>query len=407
MSPKPDYECAVIGGGPAGSVCATLLAQAGHSVALFERASFPRFHVGESLVPAVNLTLERLGLLEEMDRRGFTQKHGVQFFAPDGTPSKPFYFREVEDPRMHKTWQVLRSEFDQMLVENAMSKGVDVSMDTSVVDVLESDGVIGGVRIRRIDESEEDVRARVVIDSSGQQATLARRFGRREHIDELSNTAIFAHYHDVKRDEGIDAGSTLVYRVDERSWFWFIPLRDAVSIGLVTPARDILRFGRDRGEIFEAAIDRCPALRERLEFAKRATEVMVARDYSYRTTVDGGKGWALIGDALGFIDPVYSTGLLLAVVSADVAAKEVTCRLHGDGVPDLTNYSADYQVGFEQFLNLVRAFYSDDFRFGELSKDPDCRQGLVDLLTGVVGTAEADKVSEIIRGFFDDRVACE
>lgn len=393
-------DIAVIGAGPAGTAAATLLAQQGWSVALCEKRRFPRFQIGESLVPAVNLTLERLGVLDRMDATRAPRKHAVQFFHPKGA-SRPFYFSEVDDPRMHSTWQVLRSEFDAMLLDNAIAHGVAASTETEVVDVLCEDDAVRGLTVRSALGAEQDVHARVVVDASGQQGIVARRFGRREHIHGLENGAVYAHYEGAQRDTGIDAGSTLIFRLDRQSWIWFIPLPDTVSVGLVSPARELASFGESPESILDAAIARCGPLAERLNSAQRTGEVRAVRDFSYRATRDGGRGWMLVGDALAFIDPIYSTGLFLAMHSAEHAAEAIESALRGANgkQPDFAGFAGRYHESYTQLLVLVRAYYHDDIRFGDLARDPTQRRGLIDLLTGVVGTPEAAAVTHSLRGF--------
>lgn len=401
-----EFDVIVIGGGPGGAGVATMIARAGHDVALFERQAFPRFQIGESLVPAVNLTLEKLGVLDRMDGRRFPRKHAVQFFSPSG-PTRPFYFSEVEDPRMHSTWQVLRSDFDAMLIENAKDAGVQVFTETEVVDVhTKGEETVTGVEIRNVDGRTESVRSKVLIDASGQQSVLAKWFPGRKIIAGLENLAVYAHYKNVTLDTGIDAGSTLIYRVGGSAWLWFIPLPDTVSIGLVAPSRGISKFGSSPEDILANAIAASKPLQERMTEAERTTDVKGARDYSYRMTKDGGPGWALVGDALGFIDPIYSSGLLLTAQSAELGANAIDRALQSSNgtPPNLAGYSKEYQTAFDQFLVLVHAFYTEDFHFGELAKDPDHRQGLVDLLTGIVGTSHAENVTKAIRASLGTKI---
>jgi flavin-dependent dehydrogenase len=396
-------DVVVIGGGPAGAAAATLAARAGFRVALFERDEFPRHHVGESLIPAANLTLDRLGLLEPLAATRFPRKHGVQFFSERGA-SRPFYFEECSDPRLKTTWQVLRSDFDRILLEHAEAAGACTNTRHEVVDVLVENDAVTGVQVVDDEGAVLDIEARAVVDASGTNGLLARRFGERETIPGLENTAVYAHFEDVRLDEGIDRGSTLIFKVETGAWLWLIPLPDAVSIGLVTSARRITSFGRRPEDILGNAIARSPELSERMQGARRTGPVRAVRDFSYHARRDGGRGWMLIGDSLGFIDPMYSTGLFLSLFSTELAVEALVERLGANGSetrpterPDFAGFSRRWQQAYDRFLPLVRAFYRDDPRFREFAKVPDRRRGLVDLLTGLVDTPEAIAVADELR----------
>ncbi|MCB9881338.1 MAG: tryptophan 7-halogenase [Planctomycetes bacterium] len=398
----------VIGGGPAGSTAATILARHGYDVAVYEALEFPRVHVGESLIPACNRVLERLGVTEAMSRLGCPEKFGVRFYTERGA-GRPFYFSEASDPALHSTWQVRRSEFDTMLLDTARAAGAMVHVRTPVRELLVTPGAgserptdrIDGVVAVRPDGSHERVRARVVLDASGQRGVVTKHFGVRDHVSGLENAAVWAHFSGVRLDEGKDAGSTLIYRVDRTTWLWLIPLPDDVSIGVVTPMRSLTEYGRDPASILAAAIEACPAIGDRLDAAERVAPVRVSKDFSYRARREGGRGWALIGDALGFMDPVYSSGLFLALRSAELAADAVHERLAAsrdrDGAIDMHGFGTAYHEAFEQFLVIVRAFYSPDFHFGDFAREGERRKGLVDLFTGDVMSEQALRVAREIR----------
>ncbi len=396
-----DFQVLVIGGGPGGAAVASLLAKEGLQVALFEKSTFPRFHVGESLVPAVNQTLEKLGVLDRMLASSFPRKQGVQFFSPKG-PTKPFYFEEIGVPILDGTWQVLRQDFDCLLLDRARELGVQVFEPSEVKGLVMDGDRVTGLEVIAADGERQTFMAPVVVDASGQSSMLARRFGQRENIEGLQNASVFAHYKAVRRDAGKDAGSTLIYRLDARSWLWYIPLPDdVVSIGLVAPATRFAKMEGSSEDVLSESIAASPDLASRMDRAQRSSDVFAVRDYSYRSKVDGGKGWALVGDALSFIDPMYSTGLLLAMISAEQAAAAISRAVRdGDAAPDLRGFSAEYQEVYEQYLWLVRAFYAEDFHFGQLAKDPIQRRGLVEMLSGVIGTEEGLAVTSRIQEFF-------
>lgn len=385
----------VVGGGPAGATASALIAKAGYQVSLLEAQAFPRFHVGESLIPAVNLTLERLGVLDRMNDYRFPNKHGVQFFSPKG-PGRPFYFSEATDPRMHQTWQVLRSDFDAMLLDTAVANGVTTFMGTRALEALRDGDRVTGIRATNGHGEEMRFDARVVIDASGQGGVVAKRLSRRVGVADLENLSVFAHYSNAHIDDGIDAGSTLIFRLDAKSWLWFIPLPDVVSVGLVAPSKAIWSFGDEPESVLDNAIAACPHLMQRLEEASRTTDVHVARDFSYVAQDEGGEGWLLAGDALGFIDPVYSSGLFLAVHSAELAADAIDAAFKAGGDPRFDGYAGAYRSNWDRFLSIVRAYYTEGFHFGPIAKNAEGRQGLVDILTGDVGTPSADRVAKEI-----------
>lgn len=394
-----ERDVVIIGGGPAGATAATLLAQRGYDVLVLEALEFPRVHVGESLIPAANRVLERLGVLDAIGALGCPAKYGVRFYTERGA-GRPFYFSEASDPALHMTWQVRRSDFDAMLLERARAAGAELAMRTPAREVLcTSSGEVRGVVAMRPDGQRQTIRARLVLDASGQRGLVTKHFGVREHIDGLANAACWSHFDGVRLDAGKDAGSTLIYRVRRDTWLWLIPLPDSVSIGVVTPMRALASFGKDPVSILEAAIAACPAIGERMNGAERVAPVRVAKDFSYRATCEGGPGWALIGDALGFMDPVYSSGLFLALRSAELAADAAATRLGAtpSGAVDMRSFAGDYHRAFERFLVIVRAFYAPGFRFSDFGQEGERRKGLVDLFTGDVMTEQAGRVASDIR----------
>jgi len=387
-----EWDAVVIGGGPAGATAATLVAARGHAVLLLEKAPGTRLKVGESLMPATYWTLERLGMLERMRASAFPRKYSVQFFAPDGRASSPFYFFETDPADSSQTWQVLRSDFDGLLLDNAAERGVAVRFGSPVEEVLfEGEGEAAravGVRAALDGGPAREIAARVVIDASGQGALLARRLGLRDVDPRLRHAAYWRHFRGARRDPGIDEGATLVMRTrSPRNWFWFIPLPDdRVSVGVVGPVEGLVD-GGDPEAVFAREVERCPALAERLAGAEALFPVRVAKDYSYLSSRIGGNGWVLAGDAFGFLDPLYSSGVFLALESgamaADAAARGLESGVLSAAV--LGAHGERYADGIRAIRRLVYAFYDPEFSFrGFLDRYPEHRGGVVDLLTGNV-----------------------
>ncbi len=386
---KTSYDCVVIGGGPGGSTAAALVAEAGFSTLLVEREKVPRFHVGESLMPETYWTLQRLGVLEQMKRSDFVPKLSVQFVTHTGKESQPFFFREHDPRECSQTWQVERAKFDKLLFDNAAAKGADCADETRVQSVQFDNGRALGVRLARRGEAAIDVAARVVVDATGQQAVIANSLGMRSDDPKLRNAAIWGYYRHARRDSGENGGATIILHTQgKHSWFWFIPLsNDVTSIGVVGPNDYLLRGRGKPAQVFQEELAKCPALMERLPDAEFLGEFHVAKEFSYTTRQQAGDGWVLVGDAFGFIDPIYSSGVYLALRSGELAADAIVDGLRkGDtSQAQLGSWIPDFCGGVRWIRKLVDAYYTPEFSFGHFLRDhPHYGGDLTDLLIGRV-----------------------
>jgi flavin-dependent dehydrogenase len=396
---SPEYDVVVAGGGPAGSTAATLLARHGHRVLLAERANEPQFKVGESLMPATYPIFERLGVLDWMRTSAFPAKHSVQFFGPSGRAGTPFYFSEFDPHESAQTWQVRRQEFDAMLLDNAAASGVEVRRGLGLRKVLFDGERAVGARLEAAGGEPLEVACQVTVDATGQSAFLARQLGLLETEPRLRNASLFTHFAGAVRDTGIDEGATLIcHTTNRRSWFWFIPQpENRVSVGVVGPLDYLIR-GRqgDPETVFAEELARCPALAPRLEPARQVMPIKVIRDFSYKSSRIAGDGWVLTGDALGFIDPIYSTGVFLALKSGEMAADAIHEALAAEdpSAERLNAFEPELQRGMEALRKLVYAYYDPEFSFGDfLRRYPNCRKQLVSML---VGNIYSDPIDEIL-----------
>ena len=403
---KEQYDAIVIGGGPAGSTAATLIAQQGFDVLLLDREKFPRFRIGESLMPATYWTLERLGALDKMHASNFVKKYSVQFVTGSGKESAPFYFHEFDDHPSSQTWQVNRADFDKMLVDNGVEQGVELHEEANVRDVLMQGEAAKGVDVEFADGTRKTIHSKVLVDASGQSSIISRRFGLKQVDPKLQHIAYFTHYNGARREQGIDEGATLVLATGSgKTWFWYIPLPDdVVSVGVVGPTNYLKSLGNDPAAIYDASLADCPGLQERLAHATAEREVRALRDFSYISNRIAGEGWILAGDAFGFLDPIYSTGVFLAMKSGEFAADAAVDGLkHGDtSATRLGQFGAQYVAGMEAMRKLVYAYYDENFSIPKFVKQhPHCRQHIVNLLVGNVFRVPTGDLFELMGQFID------
>ena len=376
----------VIGGGPAGATAAALLAEAGHRVVLLEKKKFPRYHVGESLMPFCYFTLERLGVVDELKSRGFTEKNSVQFVTQDGRVSAPFYFFQHFDHPAATTWQVKREEFDTMMLRNAAAKGVEVREETKALDFIEEDGCVVGARVRDAAGKEGEVRATITIDASGRDALLLTKRKWRRRDPKLNKVSIWTFFKGAKRDPGLDEGATTIAYLDGKGWFWNIPMADdIVSSGIVAERDYLFRETRDPAEIFAREIKNNKWIEDHLTQGEQFGEYWVTGEYSYRAEHCADDGVVLAGDAFAFLDPVFSSGVFLALKTGELAADAVDAALKKGSVKagEFAEYGETTCRTIEVMRKMVYAFYDEGFNFGRLIKKyGELRPPITDALIG-------------------------
>ena len=312
----------VIGGGPAGSTVAPLLAEKGYQVVLLDKARHPRFHIGESLLPANLPLFEQLGVADEVRAIGM-EKWGAEFVSPYHEHKQAFHFAEAWDKSMPHAYQVKRAEFDTVLIRNAARKGVEVHEGCKVraVDFQPTGALVHAVHD---DGREEAWQARFVVDASGRDTFLANRFQIKQRNPRHNSSAVYGHFADAKRNEGQAEGNITIFWF-EHGWFWFIPLQGNItSVGMVTwPYYMKTRGQRSLKQFLTDGIERCPALATLLRGAELVNEVEATGNFSYVSERNHGPNYLLLGDAYAFIDPVFSSGVWLAMNSGVIGAEAI------------------------------------------------------------------------------------
>ena len=382
------YDVAIIGGGPAGSTAAALLARAGRSVIVFERDKFPRFHIGESLLPFSMKAFTRLGLHEKFLRAGFMKKFGGEMFGSCSEKGNKFYFKDAFRSQTDHAYQVTRADFDKLLLDHAAESGAEVYEETPVEQVefsnehvtifwrdarrlpRRSTAEVGSVpNLVRQDSAcpsvkdNGEVRARYLIDASGRNSVLGTKFGIKKTYDHLQKLSMFAHYDGVWRAEGRDGTLTLLIRGIDR-WFWVIPLTmERTSIGVVLDSETFRRSKLSPEDFLEQALAEQPIIAKRMTNSRRVSEVYVAADFSYRSTKLHGNRWLLAGDAAGFIDPIFSSGVFLAVFSGEQCADVLNEVLDRPRRAKrlFRRYERALNRAMDIYLRFVNAWYTKEF----------------------------------------------
>lgn len=385
------FDCDVIvaGGGPAGSAAAAWLARSGHRIILFERDRFPRFHIGESLLASVNDVLRAIGADDLVRQAGFPKKWGATFMTGDGHVERYADFAVAPDVRAPQTWQVPRATFDHLLLRHAAASGVDVREQHRVLDVAFDDGGVT-VTVQDIEggSAPHVVRAHAIVDASGRGALLSRKFNLRIDEPRLANLAVFSHYSGVPRGEGRRAGDIRIVAREDLGWFWMIPISDhLMSVGVVLP-RSAARAlqGLEHGSLLDRTIAETPVVARLLASAHREWPVRIEKDFSFGSRAYAGDRWVLAGDAGSFLDPVFSTGVAIALESGLEAAQAVADGLaSGDlSVRRFRRFSRRQRQRYRSFRRFVLGFYTPEFRDLFFAEEPP-RRMFASLITVFAG----------------------
>lgn len=382
-------DALVIGGGPAGSSAAAVLAGGGHDVVVIEREEFPRYHIGESLLPYCYFPLEKIGMIEKMKASAFVKKYSVQFVSTEGRLSVPFYFYQQMDHEASMTWQVQRADFDRMLLDNARERGAEVRLGITARELLRDDaGAVTGVRAADRAGETHEFRARLTIDATGRDAFAVSRNGWKVRDPYLNKIAVWTYYKGAMRDPGIDEGATTVAFVPEKGWFWYIPLQDdMVSVGVVAEKDYLYSESRDLAAIFQREVGRNKWIETHLAAGTQTGEYFVTGEFSYRSRHCAEDGLVLTGDAFGFLDPVFSSGVFLALQSGVLAGEAADAALRAGDVSAerFREYGVRFCEGIESMRKLVYGFYQPNFSFKDfLMEYPHMKGDLTECLIGNV-----------------------
>jgi flavin-dependent dehydrogenase len=372
--PRYDFDFAVAGGGPAGSSAAISLRQRGHSVVLFERETFPRFHIGESLLSTANDAFAALGVAKQIEAASFPTKWGARLYTHDGQNGRYVDFTCVREVTRPQTYQVCREEFDRILLERAREVGVDVREACNVITCeFAPDAAVLEVASRG-NAATRRVHVRALVDATGRGGLLARKFNLRTEEPLLANIAIYSHYTKIPRLEGPRPDDIRLIARDDAGWFWLIPIsKELTSVGVVLPKALYRRLANGSPEeTLNNTIADTPIVAELMREARREWPVRVEKDFSYSASAYAGDRWILAGDAGSFLDPVFSTGVSIAMESGIEAAAELHRALPRNdfSAASFAAFSRRQRKRFETFRRFVVGFYTPQFRDVFFSPEP-------------------------------------
>ena len=398
------FDCIVIGAGPGGLTTAVILADEGYKVAVVDKETFPRYKIGESMIPFNYFPLKRIGMIEKMQASDFPKKYSVQFVSRTGKQSQPFYFFEHMDHPCSQTWQVTRDVYDNMMLEHAREHGVEVFEAMPAQSLIEEDGRTAGVTCVDSQGQTHTFKATITVDASGGRGIAMKHLSWCIFDENLVKVAIWGYFRGGKRDSGIDEGATTITYLEEKHWAWYIPLQDdIISVGIVGDKEYLYQDTHDLGAIFDREVKKNVWIEQRLQPATLEGDHYVCVHRAYRSKYCAKDGLVLVGDALSFIDPVFSTGMYLALHSGALAADAILEGLKKNDVSgsQFVSYGEEICRRIEILRRLVYAFYSKNFSFKEMvMKYPDLKGAITDCLIGNLDQ-DFSKLNEALSEFLD------